>query len=207
MLISKILNLKHSFGDTLLFGGISYSFSGKIFGISGANGSGKSTLLKLMAGLVLPEEGSVYFSTDSENVEKSDISNSCGLVSPHLNLYSEFSALENLSFLSKLKGLHKSSAMNSAKLLNTASYMHKPISKLSSGQYQRVKLAAAILSEPKILLLDEPFSNLDNEGVELVQNIINGYSNKDNMVIIASNNNAELESACDILHLECLNDQ
>ncbi len=200
----EIKNLTKNFGRRLIFRDINYLVSSaSIVGISGNNGSGKSTFMKIIAGVLSPNKGEVIHSLNGKKVINDKLFNHIGFVSPYLVLYEEFSAEENLIIFSKIRGINYDS--DYIKLLfekmNLFNRRRDAVKTYSSGMKQRLKYLFALMHKPELLLLDEPTSNLDNEGKETVYNLVNEYS-KDQIVIIASNEEQDLKLCGDIIYLE-----
>ena len=142
--------------------------SGKLIGLLGPSGCGKSTMLNLLSGLLTPTEGKIFFGED-------DVTNlppqnrGVGLVFQNYALYPHLTVMQNIIFpLENLKGKDKltkvqmqEKAMEAARLVQIDNLMERKPSELSGGQQQRVAIARALVKTPRILLLDEPLSNLD----------------------------------------------
>ena len=165
--------------------------------VLGPNGSGKSTLLQVIAGAVLPNEGSITYHDGSKEISADDIFSHISFASPYLELIEEFTLGEIIRFHFKFK---KTIGRLSEKEILEASGLQERSSQVfkyfSSGMKQRVKLALAFLSDTSILLLDEPCSNLDGRGIEWYQEMIRSCS-ADRIIIIASNQHEEEYAFCD----------
>ena len=138
------------------------------------------------------------YSIDAKHAELEEFKHHIGFVSPYLNLYDEFTALENLQFLSSIRGTLQLNENRIKELLTRVGLWTRRddfVGTFSSGMKQRLKYAFALLHEPAVLILDEPTSNLDAEGIEVVEHIIQEQK-KSNILIIATNNNEEA-SSCD----------
>lgn len=193
-----------SFGRRLVFSDINCSFSsGNIYGISGPNGSGKSTLVRIIANLISPTRGNVIHKLDNKIIEPEKLHNHIGFVSPYLFLYDEFTAEENLVHVSKIRGI-KFDKQRSDSLFEQFGLFDRKNDVLrgySSGMKQRFKFIFALLHEPQLLILDEPTSNLDNDGKDIVYKLIENKG-KNNLILIASNENSDLQFCKQILDLE-----
>jgi ABC-type multidrug transport system ATPase subunit len=167
-----------------IFRHCNYSFtSGKNYAITGPNGSGKSTLLQVIAGATLHNEGTVeYRTTDSIHHY-----NSISIAAPYLELIEEMTAKEILDFHSKFKPLSSSLSFEEMlKIVGLEKAINKQLRYFSSGMKQRLKLAQAFFTNTPVLLLDEPTTNLDADGIVLYQNLISNYT-KNKLVIVSSN--------------------
>jgi heme exporter protein A len=192
------------FGRRLVFNGINYTFtSGNIYGISGPNGSGKSTLVKIIAGLISPTSGKVNHSLLNKIIEPEKLHNHIGFVSPYLFLYDEFTAEENLIHFFNIRGL-KFDTDRTEFLLNELNLFNRRkdlVRGYSSGMKQRLKFIFALLHQPRFLILDEPTSNLDNEGKEKVYKLVQNES-CNNLIVIASNEDSDLRLCSSVIELE-----
>ena len=178
------------FNREWIFRHINYEFSAGVkYAVTGANGSGKSTLLQVIAGATLQSEGKVIFTNLNNSGELSDPYKKLSLAAPYLELIEEMTATEFLSFHSKFKPLSKDAdfILREMELATSAS---KQIRYFSSGMKQRLKLAQAFFSETPVLLLDEPTTNLDANGITLYHALIEKYTTN-RLVIVSSNDQQE----------------
>jgi ABC-type multidrug transport system ATPase subunit len=176
------------FNREWIFRNVNYVFeSGKSYAILGANGSGKSTLLQVISSSLTSSEGKVSYFNSNEAIDIEDIFHELSLAAPYLDLIEEFSLSEHIDFHFQFKkyrdGYNKRSLIS---LLDLQHSEHKALKNFSSGMKQRVKLALAFCSDTKVLLLDEPTSNLDLQGVEWYLSLIKQFST-DRLVIVCSN--------------------
>jgi ABC-type multidrug transport system ATPase subunit len=165
--------------------------AGENYAITGPNGSGKSTLLQVIAGAVSHSEGTVNYSVNGKVVEGEKAFNHISVAAPYLELIEEMTLVEFLQFHRKFKPLLKGVNVDdiiSIISLNTSS--DKQIRYYSSGMKQRVKLAQAIFSDTPVVLLDEPCTNLDIDGIQLYHQLINKYCGG-RLVIVSSNDEQE----------------
>lgn len=207
MIQLSIQSLGKRYGNQHVFDNLSYRCSSTILGIAGKNGSGKSTFLKCCTGLIKPSAGTVVWTENGESATPSQIKRRVGFAAPYIQLYEELSVNENLQFLNDLQ---KSPIPISGlpELLDRFQAGHlsdKLYGKLSTGQKQRVKLAAAVLKNPSVLVLDEPGSNLDEAGREMVKALTEQCRHENQMVLLASNLTGELDLCDEILDLNSQN--
>lgn len=199
----QLTNIAKHFGRTLLFQKISFQLlPGEIIAITGWNGSGKSTLLRIIAGLIRPSAGKVAMFTAEQLMLPDQKRQFVGMVAPALSLYDELTARENLIFFAQVRGIDWTEQMINIILqrVGLSGWEDEPYGIYSSGMKQRLKIAQALLHKPPLLLLDEPFNNLDAKGVEIVDQIINEQKQW-GMTIIASNEQREIEYANRIINL------
>ncbi len=202
--ILKADSVAKNFGRRLIFRGINFQFSENgVYGVSGPNGSGKSTLVKIIAGLSSPSEGKITHNHNNNEIISEKLHNYIGFVSPYLVLYEEFSAWENLEFFAHIRDV----AFNKEKietLLNDFLLYERRedlVKTYSSGMKQRMKFIFALMHSPNLVILDEPTSNLDEEGKETVYKIVE-REGKENIVIVASNERSDLALCGETILLE-----
>lgn len=170
--------------------------------ITGKNGSGKSTLIKIIANIINPNSGSYKILHNNSALPQNKLYKLTGLIAPYLSLYDELTGYENLLFFYNLKtGVNKLNPQKKNIIdkyfeeLNLSHAKDEQVKNYSSGMKQRLKFAFAIMNEPELLLLDEPTSNLDNEGRETFFSIIK--NRKQNCLILIATNDDEEKSLCD----------
>ena len=193
---------KHYTG-TLLFKDITFELHpGEVLSITGWNGSGKSTLLRIIAGLVRPTSGKVEMFFQGESIPKESRRRFVGMVAPAFSLYEELTALENLEFFCKVRGIayDRKGCLAMMERTGLSENAHKLCRNYSSGMKQRLKLAQALLHNPPLLLLDEPGCNLDSKGMEVVEKIISAQRQR-GMTIIASNEKREVDYGDRVINL------
>jgi len=158
--IITVTNLVKQFGRFAALRGVSASFApARLYGILGDNGAGKTTLLRMLAGLVTPTRGTVVI-LGSHDPRR--ICREFGYMAHPSLLYDEMSGMENLRYFARLYGLHDDKRC--ADIITAVGLdpeLARPVGQYSQGMRQRMSLARALLNDPKILLLDEPFSNVD----------------------------------------------
>ena len=195
----NLTKLGKRFNRDWIFRNLDFQFDGgKHYAITGPNGSGKSTLLQIISGSSIYNEGSIcYFENDRE-IATENIYQKISFAAPYLDVVEEMTLTEFFSFHHKMKGwlpmVDTKEIIFSSSLANAA---HKQIRYFSSGMKQRVKLTQAIFSNTEIVLLDEPLTNLDVEGVTLYHNLVEKYC-KNRLLIISSNDKKEY-SFCDAI--------
>lgn len=186
-------NLSKRFGERVVFSKINFTLeTGDSLAIVGPNGSGKSTLLKIMLSLLVPTKGQVTYYQDEKKLDDSQIRSSVSFVSPYLNLYDHLTAEENLKFFSTVAG-GNISGKGINNLLESVGLEGRGmdyVNEYSSGMKQRLKYAVALLKDPKYLFLDEPTSNLDDDGKKIVVDLLEHYR-KDSIIVIATNEKEE----------------
>ncbi|MFZ1281263.1 MAG: ABC transporter ATP-binding protein [Ignavibacteriaceae bacterium] len=196
--------LNKSFGRRLIFNDLQFKFDkAGVYGISGPNGSGKSTLVKIIAGIIGASQGKIFHKLDEKEIAEENLHNHIGFVSPYLVLYEEFTTYENLKLFADIRGVKFNQERVDYLLNKFLIFKRKDdlLKTYSSGMKQRVKFIFALMHSPQLLILDEPTSNLDDEGKKSVYEIVKEEGQK-NIVLIASNEKNDLELCSEIVLLE-----
>ena len=180
------------FNRDWIFRGVDYVFtSGESYAILGPNGSGKSTLLQILNASLTPSEGSIDFTFSNQPLEVEKVFNHISLAAPYLELIEEFTLAEMIDFHFKFKAYLPGLDCNKViDLLALPTSKHKLIKYFSSGMKQRLKLALAFCADTALLMLDEPTSNLDSQGVAWYLNLVQQFA-KNRLLIICSNQEHE----------------
>jgi len=178
-------------------------YKSEIFGIVGPNGSGKSTLVRVITNLLLPDSG--YVKVKGMDVQKNEmkVRRLIGRVSVEASFFKRLSVIENLLFSARLYNIKSRVAKERVKrimerLLFPADYLYEPVEDLSRGMQQKVAVARAFMTEPEILLLDEPTTGLDPLSKKEVQEFIISVRNElGTTILLCSHDMAEVEKICD----------
>lgn len=166
------------------------------YAILGNNGSGKTTLLKILSGLLSPSEGKIFWEIDQKPLQD-NVFQYAALSSPALELIEEFTLNEIIDFHLKFKKLPEGTNRKEITYLSgLGKYKDKKIREYSSGMKQRVKLVLTMIPENKLVLLDEPCSNLDEASVKWYQELCKDYWG-DKLVVVGSNNPEKECKQCD----------
>ena len=168
---------------------------GEIVGFLGPNGAGKSTLMKIITTYLTADEGQVEVC--QENVEENPLSvrQKVGYLAEHNPLYLEMYIKEYLGFIADLYGCSKERVSDMIELTGLSPEQHKKIGELSKGYRQRVGLAAALIHEPEVLILDEPTTGLDPNQLVEIRNLIKN-SGKNKTVMLSTHIMQEVEKIC-----------
>ena len=175
--------------------------AGQRYAITGHNGSGKSTLLQLIGGMITPSEGRRTLEQHGQPLDEDSSYREVSLCAPYLELIEEMTGMESLTFHQGFKPLrngHTPASILEAVGLQKAA--GKQVRFYSSGMKQRVKLAQAFFSATPVLLLDEPTTNLDKQGIALYHHLIHTVCNE-RLVLICSNDAIEYESCSTIVSM------
>lgn len=194
--IIAVTNLVKQFGRFAALRGVSASFpAGRLYGILGDNGAGKTTLLRILAGLVPPTRGEISILGKKNPRE---VCREFGYMAHPSLLYDEMSGMENLRYFERLYGLEDESRcaqVIAAVGLDPA--LQRPVGQYSQGMRQRMSLARALLNDPKILLLDEPFSNVDIRSAREMVKLLGGMRDQGKTIFVVTHQASLLEGAAD----------
>ena len=202
----KCENLSKSYSGRTIFKDLSFNISSsQSLTVTGSNGSGKSTLIKVIANLIHSSKGNIIVKSDNMEVPRDKWFEKTGLLSPYLNLYDELTGFENLDFFYRLKAKDRSYSHDRIDhvlhKVNLYEKRNELLKNYSSGMKQKLKLAFAVLHEPEILLLDEPRSNLDKAGIDMIYEV-SAEQKKKGILIIATNDEDDKELCDSILSIE-----
>lgn len=194
----KVKNVTKYYGNFLAVDNLSFEVKpGEIFGLLGVNGAGKTTTFRMIMGLLEPTKGSITL--DDKPIDYS-VTDSIGFLTEERSLLTKMTVLEQCKFYGALKGMDdKTIEKRLDYLLNKfgiSEYKNKKIKELSKGNQQKIQFITAILNEPKLLILDEPFSGLDPFNVELFKKEIVELSKKGSMIIFSSHRMEHVELFC-----------
>lgn len=194
MIRIELDNIGKRFRYEWIFKGVSQSFEqGGSYAILGPNGSGKSTLMKVLSGHLSPSDGSISFSEkEQKKLAIEDVYKHISYAAPYIDLVEEMTLEELISYYFRFKTLRKGlTNKDLVDILGFQKSKNKQIRFFSSGMKQRLKLVLAICADTPILLLDEPTTNLDAQGVAWYQHLISENSQNtegvERLVIVASN--------------------
>ncbi len=197
----ELRNLEKTYGETRALKGVSFSISkGEIVGLLGPNGAGKTTAMKIVVGYLLPTAGSATVAGLDVVSHPLEVQRKIGYLAENAPLYLDMLAQEYLEFMADMRGLD--GATRRRRLLQVveecgiAHVLTRPIGQLSKGFRQRVGLAAAILHDPEILILDEPTTGLDPNQIIEVRQLIRRMG-KTKTVVLSTHILSEVEAACD----------
>lgn len=185
-------NIGRRFNRDWIFRGVDYIFtSGESYAVLGPNGSGKSTLLQVLNGSLAPSAGKLSYQYNDMPLEVEQVYKHLSLAAPYLELIEDFTLAEVIDFHFKFKS-YKTDIDKAAviELLNMYPSRNKAVKHFSSGMKQRLKLALAFCSDTPLLMLDEPTSNLDTQGVDWYLSLIEQFA-AGRLTIICSNQEHE----------------
>jgi ABC-2 type transport system ATP-binding protein len=198
--VLELIDLRRRFGDVVALDGVSFSVpAGKLIGFVGRNGAGKTTAMRIVLGVLEADGGQVRW--NGASVDRA-ARRAFGYLPEERGLYPKMRVLEQLVYLARLHGLGRAEASDrAAALLDRLQVLAKPtdrVESLSLGNQQRVQLAAALVHDPEVLVLDEPFSGLDPTGVDVLSEVLVGEARDRGVPIVFSSHQLDLvERLCD----------
>ena len=199
----ELRDIAKSFNRRAIFDNVTMTVEdGHALCVTGANGSGKSTLLRVICGLLRPTRGVVTITVDDKPYLPAEVRNAFGVVAPDVALYGELTALENMVFFSRVRGLSARSLDVEGLLarVGLAGRGDDEVHTYSSGMRHRLKYACALLHHPPILLLDEPSTNLDEDGIAIVRQVM-VEQKQHGLLIFATNDTQEVALGDQVVRL------
>jgi ABC-type multidrug transport system ATPase subunit len=184
----RLVDVSRHFGRRRAVSQISLTArSGDIVGLLGPNGAGKSTLIGMLATLVAPTSGSVTFGGQPARALGGPLRRAIGLLAHELHLYTELSARQNLTFFAQLYGLDAGDSVDRAlTAAGLADRADEPVSGFSRGMRQRLALERALLHQPRLVLMDEPFTGLDDAAAQFVTDRLRRLASGGAIVVMAT---------------------
>ena len=197
----KVCNVTKKYGDLVAVNNLSFEVNnGEIFGLLGLNGAGKTTTFRMILGLIDDYVGTITL--DGKKIDYS-VTDKIGFLTEERSLLTKLTVLEQITYYGVLKSIPKSEIEKKLdywlEKFGISEYKNKKIKELSKGNQQKIQFISAIINEPKLLILDEPFSGLDPINVELFKNIILELKEKGTSIIFSSHRMEHVELFCDRL--------
>ena len=194
----KLENVTKYYGDFKAVDNLSFTVKpGEIFGLLGVNGAGKTTTFRMIMGLLDSTSGKITL--DGKPIDYS-VTDKIGFLTEERSLLTKLTVKEQCLFYGNLKGMTDEQVLNKLDILlekfGISEYKDKKIKELSKGNQQKIQFITAIMNEPKLLILDEPFSGLDPFNVELFKNEIVEMAKKGSMIIFSSHRMEHVELFC-----------
>ncbi|MCK5217490.1 MAG: ATP-binding cassette domain-containing protein [Methanosarcinales archaeon] len=199
MVIIELTDISKSYNDTQVINNISFSVNqGEIFGLLGPNGAGKTTILRMMLDIIKSDSGSIkVFDSTLDYAAKDRI----GYLPEERGLYKTTKITEHLVYLAQLKGIPKKQAQEKAedllRLIEMYEHKDKKVEELSKGMQQKIQFIAAIIHDPDIIIVDEPFSGLDPVNTRLIINILLEQKKAGKTVILSTHIMEQVQTLCD----------
>ncbi|CAM4146519.1 ABC transporter ATP-binding protein [Bacillus manliponensis] len=193
----KIQQLTKKFGDNVAVNSLNLTLpKGEVLGLLGRNGAGKTTTIKMLLGLLTQNEGAITW--DGCDISKSGIT--IGYLPEERGLYTKSKVIDQLRYFGRLEGMTKKEVDSAIdywlEKLAIPEYKHKMAGELSKGNQQKIQLIAALIHNPELLILDEPFSGLDPVNAGMLANIIEEQIQKGKTIILSSHRMEQVETFC-----------
>jgi ABC-2 type transport system ATP-binding protein len=204
--ILELHNLRKYYATQKAVDDISFSINqGSIFGLLGPNGAGKTTLLRMITGIFFPDSGQIQF--DGKQFDPVNDIIKIGYMPEERGLYKKMKIGDQALYLAQLKGLSRSEAMEKIKFwfkrLEMETWWNKKVEDLSKGMGQKLQFVITVLHEPKLIILDEPFSGLDPLNASLIKDEIYGLAQRGSTIIFSTHRMEQVEEICD--HIVLMN--
>ena len=198
--ILSLSHLKKYYSDQKAVDDISFDIQeGSIFGLLGPNGAGKTTLLRMITGIFYPDSGNITL--DGKAFDPINDIQKIGYMPEERGLYKKMKIGEQALYLAQLKGLSKADATDKIKYwfkkFEMESWWNKKVEDLSKGMSQKLQFVTTILHEPKLIILDEPFSGLDPVNANLIKDEIFNLAKKGSTIIFSTHRMEQVEEICD----------
>lgn len=199
MNVIEVKNVIKKFGDFKATNDVSFDVKkDRIFGLIGPNGAGKTTMIRMITNVLMPDDGEISIFGEKQNSSHQNI---IGYLPEERGLYKKLKVIEQLAYFGQLKGLTHKEATEKGKnwllKLDASDWEDKKIEELSKGMQQKVQFISTILHEPKLLILDEPFSGFDPINAELLKSIILDLKAQGTTIILSTHIMEQAEQMCD----------
>ncbi len=199
MNVLEVRNLKKVIGKREIIKDLNFTVKpGEIYGFLGPNGAGKTTTIRMLVGLIAPTSGEVLICGESLQKNKEKALRDVGAVVENPELYKYLSGRENLMQIARIRKVSKDEINKLIKIVGLENRIDDKVKKYSLGMKQRLGLAAALIGNPKLLILDEPTNGLDPSGIIDFRNIVKKASRERGMaVLVSSHILSEVQQLCD----------
>ena len=194
----SVQNVSKTFGDTTVLRDVSRDFEeGRVHGIVGNNGSGKTVLMKCICGFLPPTKGKILVRGKQVGRDM-DFPDDTGIIIETPGFLPNLTGIKNLELLASLRRrVDREGIRETIRRVGLDPDSKKPVGKYSLGMRQRLGIAQAIMENPSILILDEPFNGLDKNGVSDMREVIKGLREQGKTIILASHNQMDIDELCD----------
>ena len=197
----KVENVTKYYGDVQAVDDLSFTINdGEIFGLLGVNGAGKTTTFRMIMSLLEPTKGTINLNGEPVGY---DVSERIGFLTEERSLLTKLTVKEQVVYYATLKGMKESDILKKLDYwldrFGISEYKNRKIKELSKGNQQKIQFITAIIHEPDLLVLDEPFTGLDPINVELFMSVIREFKEKGKMIIFSSHRMEHVELFCEKL--------
>lgn|SRR5574344_306547 len=196
MEILTVDNIRKRFGEVLAVDGVSFGVSeGTIYGLLGPNGAGKSTTIRMITDIIKPDSGTITFAGGAK------FGDSTGYMPEERGLYKKIKVIDQLVYFAQLKGMKKADAQREARewlrKFDASDWEKKKIQELSKGMQQKVQFISTILHNPRLLILDEPFSGFDPINADMLKKYIIAMKERGTTILLSTHIMEQAEQMCD----------
>jgi len=193
--VIEVNNLVKHFGQVHAVDGINFNVEkGEIFGFLGPNGAGKTTTIRCMMDFIRPDDGKIKILDQDAQIDATKVKESVGYLAPQPRLYENWTGEEHIEFVSQIRG----GAIEAKILVEKFDFdIHKKVRVLSSGNRQKLSVILALMSRPKVLILDELTTGLDPILQNAVYETLEEYKQKGTTIFLSSHNLPEVQRICD----------
>lgn len=193
----KVTNVAKSFLDKKAVDNISFNISSPgVFGLLGTNGAGKTTTIRMMLGIIKKDSGEITW--NGKEVTRKNVN--FGYLPEERGIYPKSKVMDQLVYFGKLKGMKKDEAIEKvkywAKKLEVEQYLEMPAEKLSKGNQQKVQFIIAVMHNPELIILDEPFSGLDPVNAKILKDVILELVKEGKYIVMSSHQMTQIEEFC-----------
>lgn len=199
--VLKLKNIRKTYQDLVAVDNLSFEVKdGEIFGLLGENGAGKTTTFRMIMGLLEPDNGSILL--DGQKIDYS-ITDKIGFVTEERSLLTKLTVKEQILYYGALKGMSNNEIIKELDYwldkFEIKEYENKKIKELSKGNQQKIQFISAVINQPKLLILDEPFTGLDPINVKMLKDAVYELKEKGTSIIFSSHQMEYIEEFCEKL--------
>ena len=196
-------NVRKTYDEFVAVDNLSFAIpAGRIYGLLGPNGAGKTSTLRMMIGIILPDSGTISLFGEPFQRNHTD---QVGYLPEERGLYRKMKVLDHLVFYAELKGLggHEASrrAVQWCERLELAAWTHKKVEELSKGMQQKVQFIGALLHDPQLIVMDEPFSGLDPSNAVMLKDVLLDLKKAGKTILLSTHRMEHAERLCDSICL------
>jgi len=194
----KVENVSKSFGIKKVVDNITFNLDKpEVFGLLGTNGAGKTTTIRMILGILKKDDGNITWNDKTVDRKKVNF----GYLPEERGIYPKVKIIDQLMYFAELKGMNKEEALKSieswSKKLKVEEYLNMTAEKLSKGNQQKVQFLTAVIHDPELIVLDEPFSGLDPVNTEILKKVIIDLVKKGKYIIMSAHEMHTIEEFCD----------
>lgn len=197
----KVDSVEKEFKKVTVLTNVNMQFeSGKIYGLIGRNGTGKTVLLKMLCGFYIPTNGTITFN-DINYIKNREFPRNVGALIENPSFLPDLTGFENLKLLSMIqKKIDDNQILDTLKLVNLYEEKDKKYGKYSLGMKQKLGIAQAIMENPEIIILDEPFSGIEKETVEKLKQVFLNLKKENKIIILSSHIKQDIDDLADVIY-------